>query len=76
MFFFILAVGFQVQIYKRELSLIKGNSDKYVNSVKFLLTCLPAGRFVYEIRKVKAVSPSPFYDGKYHPPGISSVTCL
>jgi len=21
-----------------------------------------------EIRKVKAVSPSPFYDGKYHPP--------
>jgi hypothetical protein len=23
-----------------------------------------------QIRKVKAVSPSPFYDGKYHPPFI------
>jgi hypothetical protein len=23
-------------------------------------------------RKVKAVSPSPFYDGKYHPPKMSS----
>jgi hypothetical protein len=23
-----------------------------------------------KIRKVKAVSPSPFYDGKYHPPKI------
>jgi len=25
-----------------------------------------------KIRKVKAVSPSPFYDGKYHPPKLSS----
>ncbi len=24
------------------------------------------------IRKVKAVSPSPFYDGTYHPPKMSS----
>jgi hypothetical protein len=27
-----------------------------------------------EIRKVKVVSPSPFYDGKYHPPKMSSMT--
>lgn len=27
---------------------------------------------VWKIRKVKAYSPSPFYDGKYHPPIISS----
>ena len=29
-----------------------------------------------EIRKVKAVSPSPFYDGKYHPPKLSSIAAM
>jgi hypothetical protein len=29
-----------------------------------------------KIRKVKAVSPSPFYDGKYHPPFIEQLTLL
>jgi len=29
--------------------------------------------FRLKIRKVKAVSPSPFYDGKYHPPKMSSL---
>jgi hypothetical protein len=29
-----------------------------------------------EIRKVKAVSPSPFYDGKYHPPLIEQPELL
>jgi hypothetical protein len=28
---------------------------------------------ITEIRKVKAVYPSPFYDGKYHPPKMSSM---
>jgi hypothetical protein len=32
-----------------------------------------AGR---EIRKVKAVSPSPFYDGKYHPPLFGQLSLL
>jgi hypothetical protein len=29
---------------------------------------LPRAESFIKIRKVKAVSPSPFYDGKYHPP--------
>ncbi len=29
-----------------------------------------------EIRKVKAVSPSPFYDEKYHPPLIEQPGCF
>jgi len=29
-----------------------------------------------EIRKVKAVSPSPFYDGKYHPPLFKQLSLL
>ena len=29
-----------------------------------------------KIRKVKAVSPSPFYDGKYHPPFIQQYNCF
>lgn len=29
-----------------------------------------------KIRKVKAVSPSPFYDGKYHPPFIQQQKLL
>jgi len=29
-----------------------------------------------KIRKVKAVSPSPFYDGKYHPPLIEQFALL
>ncbi len=28
------------------------------------------------IRKVKAVSPSPFYDGKYHPPLLGQLSLL
>lgn len=30
----------------------------------------------FKIRKVKAVSPSPFYDGKYHPPLMEQLTLL
>ncbi len=30
----------------------------------------------HTIRKVKAVSPSPFYDGKYHPPFIQQTGCF
>lgn len=30
----------------------------------------------FSIEKVKAVSPSPFYDGKYHPPKMSSIAAI
>jgi len=54
--------GFGAQILRKNR--FAGNLDHQNCFISFLFLILEMGKII----KVKAVSPSPFYDGKYHPP--------
>jgi hypothetical protein len=67
MILFFCSTNIEEKMLSRKFRLLKmlyfpklNTNLQLTNAMKLILS--------WEIRKVKAVSPSPLYDGKYHPP--------